>query len=99
MIVLEKYNLFLKIIGLDPHGGFVNIISRCIYSAASVPQGAMLFILFVLNVREDVYLAAVTLPAFFGISSLVSIYWSLLIHRERFFSLLDELRNVVSKSA
>lgn len=98
MIVLAKYKLLQKLIGLGPLHELINVILRSIYLTKFISLLSLGSISFILNIRDDVYGAMATLTVIFGTLSVLTTYLHLLISRERFSSLLDKLREVTEKS-
>lgn len=92
MIVLKEFKFLQVLIGLNPVGGIENIIVRFI------AWSAICSMLFVLNTHEEIYLASAAIPAVFGFGAHLLSYTHLVICRERFYSLLDELQDIVNES-
>lgn len=99
MIVLQGYKFIQKIIGLGPLGALVNITVRFTFLAVFISFILATSIYFVLNIHDEVYKAMTTLPAIFSMIPIGVSYLHLLIGRERFRSLLDELNGVTNESA
>lgn len=98
MVVLEKYKLFLRLIGMSPFGGVEPIIVSLIHSVICVIQLVLSLIFIVQNIHENALRALRTLPLIFGLESTLAVYWYLLIRRKHVHSLFDELRSVVEQS-
>lgn len=58
----------------------------------------MFSILFVSNIHVDMYGALAVVPAIFGFMSHILTYSHLMVSRERFYLLADELRDIVNES-
>lgn len=98
IVILGKYQMLQKIMGLNPYGGFQNILLRIVHSVILVTGIALSLVFLVLNFHDDVNLALSTLPPIFGFGVVVPVYFHLILNRERINSLLDELQDIVNES-
>lgn len=98
IVILGKYQLLQRILGLNPYGGFENILLRIVYSVVLVSGISLLLIFLVLNFHDDANLALTTMPPIFGFGAVVPVYFHLILNRERINSLLDELQDIVNES-
>lgn len=98
MIILAKYKFLQKLIGLDPLGGFENIVLRFIYWFLLFSTAMLISIFFFLNIHDDIHRAWGALTALIAFTTVVTTYSHLLIYRHRFYSLLDELQDIVNES-
>lgn len=99
MIVLAKYKLLQKLMGLDPRGGLENVILRFLYFFVFILCLLSLLIFLFSKAYDDIYrLWAVLLPIM-ATTSLMASYLYLVIYRGRFYSLLDDLQDIVNESA
>lgn len=98
MIVLEKYKLLQKAIGLNPDGGHGNTAVRVLISVLFLFLNLFVLIYFFLNIHDNIDRALSVLPALCGGISIMAVYWHLLIRRERFYSLLCDLQDIVNGS-
>lgn len=98
MIILGTYKFVLKSVGLYPHGGRENIIARAIFSLLFLLSNLSILIFFTLNLSADVDRVLTVMPQFFGLESIMSSYFHLLINREQFYSLSYEMENIVFES-
>lgn len=98
MTVFKKYTMFQRLIGLDPLGGIENFILPTIYLTIFISSEMMAFIFFISNNRKDVQQVDAALTAILGIMPVAAIYSHLLICRNRFYSLLDELQEIEIES-
>lgn len=99
MIILEKFQLFQKIVGLDPHGGLISSIVKMIYLFVFIPFIVMELIVFISNVRGGMGLALNAMSALCGVLPPMLSYGHLLINRKRYFSVLREMQSIVNESA
>lgn len=98
MIVLAKFKFFQHIIGLDPLGGFKNIIVRLIYWIILFSCELACLMFFLINLHEDMFQSLAALPVVSVFISHLAIYSYLLINRRNLNSLLDELQEIVNES-
>lgn len=98
MIVLEEFKLLQKLMGLGPQGGFENIIVRFIFWIVIFSCDVSFSIYLILNVRDDTYRALAVLPGIFGFAMNLMTYSHLVLCRNRFGSLLEELQGIVNES-
>lgn len=98
MIVLAKYKLLQKLIGLAPLHGLVNVILRSMYLTKFTSLIFLTSVYFILNIHDDVYGAMATVTGISGTLSVLATYSHLLMSRERFSSLLEKLREVTEES-
>lgn len=98
MIVLEKYKLIQKLMGLDPQGGFEKFILRFIFSIVFILCFSTITIYFISNIHDDVYRVWAVLTSDFPTVSLMSSYFHLMIYRGRYQSLLNDLQDIVNES-
>lgn len=54
---------------------------------------------FVLNIREDLIRACVSLLPAIGQAILLAVYWHFLVNRSKFYSLFNEVEDIVYESA
>lgn len=98
MILLEKYKLILKLIGLDPFGGRWNIIVRFIHWLIMTPFYLMMGIFVIVNIRDDISKALTVMPLILIVTSLMVMFSHLVSLRCKMYSLMDELRDIVIES-
>lgn len=98
MIVLKEYKFLQKLIGLNPQGGFENIVVRFVYLIVVSSSILMFLGFFIMNIHDNANEALVTLPTILGFSVLLANYLHLLINRKSFCLLLDELQDIVNES-
>lgn len=98
MIILEKYQLFEKLLGLRPLGGRKNIFLRIAYSVTFTTFFLMELIFFILNIRDGISQAAVALAPICGVPPGIASYAQLLIARKRYLSILSEFQGIVNES-
>lgn len=98
MIVLNEFKLLQKIIGFNPLGGIENIFLQVIYWVAFLSSSWMMCTFFILNVRDDIFGALGMFPAFLAYVSHIVTLSHLLTSRDRFYSLLDDLQEIVNES-
>lgn len=98
MIIFGKHEFLLQMNGLYPKGGLGNIGSRIIFSVVFVLFISLTMILFILNYRRDIDRVLPLLPIFFLYGAIIATYFYLVINREQFHSLLDELQDIVHES-
>lgn len=98
MFALKEFKWVQKLIGLNPHGGFENIVLRFVSLTMIYSCYLMLTIFLVSNIHVNLFGALVALPPFFGYTLISSTYLHLLIYRGRYYSLLDDLESLLSES-
>lgn len=98
MIVLEKYKLILKSIGLNPRAGHENIVVRFLQWIKTIPFYLMMLFFFNFNVLDDIYRALTAMPLILVVSTLIPILWHLVTFREKLYSLMDDLQDIVNES-
>lgn len=96
MIVLREFKFLQKLMGLNP--GVENIAVRLVYLFVLSSCTLMLSLFSISNFHNDIYGALGVLPTIAGFAVLVVNYLQLLISREPFNSLLNELQNIVNES-
>lgn len=99
MIILAKYKLLQKLIGLDPLGALENIVVRITYWLLLFSTAGLISIFFIVNIHDDIHRAWGALTAIIAFTTVVTTYSHLLIYRDRFYSLLDDLQDIVNESA
>lgn len=92
MTIFGKYNWVLSLSGLDPRGGRRNIFARIAHPVINALFLTSALIFFVSNMHTDTDGALRTLCVIFGHIGFILIYYYLLLHRKRFYSLLAELK-------
>lgn len=100
MIVLTKYKFLLKLIGFNPLGGYENIFVQLIYFIVIISTSAMTWLYFFINIGQHIhmYQAWAALPVAFTGTPNVAIYLHFLNSRQRFYSLLDEVQDIINIS-
>lgn len=98
MIIFEKYQLLQKLIGLHPNGGYESIIVRITYLFVFMSFCAMEVIIFILNVRDGINRALNAICALSGVVPPMTSYGHLLINRERYYSVLRKMQEIVNES-
>lgn len=98
MIILEKYKLLEKLIGLNPSGRIENIILRTVYLVILMTFNLMELIYIVVHFREGIDRAAPALAPFSGVFPALANYIYLVMDRQRYYSLLTEMQDFVNES-
>lgn len=98
MIIFGKRNFLLKMSGLDPEGGRGNTIARISFSIVFVVLNLLSTIFLVLNFRQDIDQTLLIMPLFLAYQATIAIYFHLVINRDEFYALLDELQDIVQGS-
>lgn len=98
MIVLEKFILLERFLGLYSRGGPENILVRIVYLVTFILFNSMELVFFVLNIPNGIVKAAPALTALCGVVPAMACYGQLLIVRERYYSLMNEMQNTVNES-
>lgn len=96
--MLEEFKLLQRLMGLNPQGGFENIVVRFILWIVIFTCDVSFLIYLILNVRNDTYRALAVLPGTVGFAINMMTYSHLVLCRNRFDSLLDELQGIVNES-
>lgn len=98
MIILEKYQLLQKLVGLDSHGGCGASLVQIFYLFIFISFIVMELIVFILNIRGGMSLALNAMCALFGVLPPMASYGHLLIIRERYFYVLRDMQDIVNGS-
>lgn len=98
MIILEKYKLLEKLVGLNPFGRIENVILRTIYLVTLITFNLMELIYIVVHFREGIDRTAPALTPFTGIFPALANYIYLVMNRKRYYSLLAEMQDFVNES-
>lgn len=98
MIVLREFRMFERLIGLNPSGELEKIAVQIVYLALLISTELLLLIFFISNIQRDIYRALGSLPSIIAFTAHMVAYLHLLIGRERFFALYDDLQNIVDES-
>lgn len=98
MIVLNEFKILQKLMGLNPLGGLENIIMRFVHVIAFLSSDVMIAVYFIFNAHDDIIQALGSSNAFFALASHLVTCTHLWMHREEFYSLLDELQDIVTES-
>lgn len=98
MIVLEKYRMFEKLLGLHPLGGRKHIYVRISYFVTFISFNLMELTFIILNIHEGIEKVASALSPIFVVPSSVACYAHFLINRDRYNSLLNEMQDIVDES-
>lgn len=99
MIVFEKYRLMERLIGLDPIGGRGRIFLRFINLVPITLFNLMELAFIISNINHDIHQVISALAPLFGAIPPMASYIHLLINRHRYHSLLNDLQDIVNKSA
>lgn len=98
MIILEKYRFLEKFVGLNPLGGRKSIVLQFIHLFIFILFNLMETIVFILNMRVNLNLASNAMCALCGVLPPMATYGHLLINRERYYSVLREMQDIVNRS-
>lgn len=98
IVILEKYQTFMKFLGLDPHGGGQNMLRRIIISFIMISSVLFPSIIVVSKIRDDFRTALVTLPLALSFIAVVPAYFHLVVNCGRIFLLLSDLQAIVNES-
>lgn len=98
MIVLSEFKLLQKLMGLNPLGGVENIAVRICNLYILTSCNLMFVVYLIVNIHGDIYQVLATLPPICAYTSLIATYMHLLLRRKQFYSLLDELLEIVGES-
>lgn len=99
MIVLEKYRLMERLIGLDPLGGRGQVFLRFIHSVPITLFNLMELAFIISNIADGVDQVIYAVAPLFGAIPPMACYIHLLINRHRYHSILNDLEDIVNKSA
>lgn len=97
-IVFGKYIFLLKMCGLNPNGGRANIIARIINSFIWFSFSLLTSVFLALNIRQDIDRILPVLCILVPGSGLILVYCYFLIVLKWFYSLLEELHDIIGKS-
>lgn len=98
MLIFGKYGFVLAIIGLDPHGKRRNLIGRIITSVMLIIVIWLLLFLVILDPNPDIELVQAVMSPIVGFISTAISYVHLLLYRQKFYSLLEEVKDIVHES-
>lgn len=98
MIILEKYRLLEKFIGLSPDGRIENIISQTIFVHTLISFNLMELIFIIVNSQYGFEKAATALSPICGVIPAMADYIFLLFNRKQYYSLLREMQDIVNDS-
>lgn len=96
MIILERYRLLERLAGLDPLGGRISLIVRIIHLVTFISISAMESIFIILNIHDGIDRAAPALAPLCGIIPGMAYLAHLLMNRERYYSVLNEMQEIVN---
>lgn len=99
MIVFGRYRLMEKLIGLNPIGGRENGFLRIVHLFFIVSFDLMESIFIILNIDDGIDQVAPGLAPLFGTIPPMVSYVHLLINRGRYYSLMNDLQDIVNESA
>lgn len=98
MIILEKYRLLEKSLGLDPLGGPRNVLLRTVILTVFFSFNSMELVFIISNIRGDIEETASALAPICGVGPAMATYALLLIFRERYYSLMNGMQDIVGES-
>lgn len=98
IVILQKYQILLKILGLDPRGGRMNIYKRIYFLILSTSIVLLPMNSLITNIQVDIKVALASIPPIFGLGVVMPLYIHLVMNRKRIHSLLDELQDIVTES-
>lgn len=91
--------IFLPIMtSFDPQGGWRNTIFRTVYTVLFGLFYLSTSIFIAMNLRSNIGLALYDVSIINGNSAFILTYFYLVIYREQFHSLVDDMENIVHKS-
>lgn len=95
--IFEKLLFMQMLMGLDRQHGFAKDLIRFGYSVIFISAVLLPTFFFLANFRCDLNLALTSFPPIFGLGSLASIYFHMLINRERIHAILNEIQEIVNE--
>lgn len=98
MIILEKYRLLETYLGLRPRSGWKTILVQSFHLVTFLAFGLSELILMILNIRDGIDKAAPAMSPFFGVIPAMGCLLHLLVIRERYYSLLEKMQEIVDES-
>lgn len=98
MLILKKYRLLERLLGFHPPGGRINICLRIIHLISYISFAWMELSFIILNIRDGIDKVASALAPFCGILPAIACCVHLLIYRERYHCLLNEMQDIVNGS-
>lgn len=102
MIVLETNKIFQRFIGLQSsgpgsHRGY--IIAPILISIPILSLVLSISLNFILNIHDDSNRVWSTLPTTIALFVFIILYWHLLFNRRQFYSLFENMQDIVDESA
>lgn len=76
----------------------MNIFGRIVFLILLISSILLPSIFVASKIRDDFYVALSTMPPIFGYVAVLPIYLHKLVNRERIYSLLGELQDIVNES-
>lgn len=98
MTIFGNFVIFQQITGFYPQGGLGNIIVRIVYSVLFMLFYLVTAIFIALNFRHNIDQALYDVSIINGNSAFILTFFYLLMNREQFYSLLDDMQDIVDKS-
>lgn len=98
MIIFGEFKLVLQISGLDPEGGRRNLIARIIFSILFVLFNLTATVFLIRSFVRDIEQILLIMPVYLAYHATIVIYIHLLMNRKEFYSLLDELQDILEES-
>lgn len=99
MKIFEEYRLLERLIGLNARGGRESIFVRIICLISIILMAAMELAFFILNIHDGIDRAMPALASLCGSLPTLACYGHLLINRQRYHSLFNQMENIVTESA
>lgn len=94
---LRTLDYLLKFVGLDPHGGVVNIVTRFVYLFVILTTTVMTFTHLLVLFHENMYKALIAFPVVLASSGNLGNYFHLLTHLDDFYLVLQKLKETASE--
>lgn len=95
MNILRKYQLLETLIGLNPIGGRAKTSVQIFYSVVFILLFSTEVTYFFVNIHIGIGRAAAVLPPIGGVIPEIATYAYLMINRERYYSLIKGMRDIV----
>lgn len=98
MIILKRYRLLERLIGLGPFGGKGDMVSRTAYLLVNSSLVAMELAFIILNIHDGIERAVSAFAPLFAAITTLACYIHLFINRRSYHSLLNEMQKIVNES-
>lgn len=98
MIIFGKFKFLLEMSGLDPQARSKNYIARIVYTISFLLSCLLASIFVAQTFSQDIDQSLPVVCIILADCALLATYSHLLINRDRFYSLLDDVQDIVDES-